>query len=165
MGPGPGPGPTWEFWLPDRVSRSGVWLSRIKVLSIKNISGYSEWSLGVSNHFILLVKQHHKTASFSLQSSGSRLPSDQTKKKSFLTLTSDHKLFRKSKIIKIPSRSSENGSPKVHRSQGGGPPKCSGSRNVKSRANFKSRLTCTDYIDSQEKHSGPGQTLHVLGQQ
>ena len=65
------------------------------------------------------------------------------RKKKVLAITSNHELFRKSKIIKNASRSSELAGVKVPCSQGGPPPKSSGIRSTKYRPNFESGLTCT----------------------
>ena len=80
---------------------------------------------------------------FFLNRSGSRDHAVTKPIKSIRSIATTCLLFKTSKIIKIGSRSSENGGVKTHRcSGGGGPPNCSPEPYVKYEVNFKSGLTC-----------------------
>ena len=112
----------WRLDRDDTAYAGGVWVSECQTPSLNFIFRTSEQPYTINIALIYSSEHCQKSKRVCLNCSGSKdhrvtTPIKNTKKKN-----TTHLLFKTSKIIKIGSRSSENGGTNIDRSAGGGPP-------------------------------------------
>ena len=112
----------WRLDRDDTAYAGGVWVSKCQTPSLNFIFRTPEQPYTINIALIYSSEHCRKSKRICLNCSGSKDHRVTTPIKNKIPDRTTCLLFKTPKIIKIGSRSSENGDVNIHRSAGGGPP-------------------------------------------